>query len=374
MSTVGIIFSNISDAFILELTHNRTTGSVPFGGRYRLIDFVLSNMVNSGITKVGVITKTNYQSLMDHIGSGKEWDLARKTGGLRLLPPFGEKNSDSLYSSRLEALKGALSFIGKSTEEYILLSDCDIVYNADFTDMIEYHEQKGADITLAFHEDVLSYEASKKITTLKIDDNGKVKEIITNPYKEGKALTYMKVIVMKRTLLLQLVGDAVSRGKTSFEKDILSSCVNEGEYSVFGYQYDGFYATVNSIQSYYKSNMEILDRKERDLLFNAVNRPIYTKVKDSPPTKYGEEAKVSNSFIADGCIIEGEVKNSILFRGCRISKGAKVSNCILMQDTNIGEKADVNAVITDKNVIIHDKVNLSGHPSLPFYIAKNKII
>lgn len=372
MSTVGIVFSNLNDGNVSELTEVRTMGSVPFGGRYRMIDFVLSNMVNSGITKVGVITKTNYQSLMDHVGSGKDWDLARKNGGLILLPPFGAKGADRLYTSRLEALKGALSFISRSKEEYVIMSDCDIVYNIDFKEVIEFHESKMSDITLIYRKKYVNHEESKKVTAIFFDKDQRVTGLSVNPYKEGEINQYIKVMVMKRQLLLQLVGDAVSHGKEDFIRDVINAEVNNLNINAFEYQ--GYYASITSLETYYKSNMDVLKKEERDSLFNIPNRAIHTKVKDSPPTMYGDNCTVKNSFIADGCVIEGTVENSIIFRGARVGKGAVIKDCIIMQDNIIGANTKLNAVITDKNVVIRDKVVLSGHETIPFYIRKGRIV
>ena len=167
MSAVGVIFSNIHDENVPELSNMRTMGSIPYGGRYRLIDFALSNLVNSGVTTVGIITKNNYQSLMDHLGSGKDWDLARKTGGLVLLPPFGAKDNEGLYKNRLEALKSIIGFLTRRNEDYVILCDCDGVYRMDFSDIIDYHEAKQADITLVCHTEEIAN--SSKYTLIKSD-------------------------------------------------------------------------------------------------------------------------------------------------------------------------------------------------------------
>lgn len=371
MKAMALVFSNINDGNLPELTFNRTMGSVPFGGRYRLIDFVLSNFVNSDVTKIGVITKTNYQSLMDHVGTGKSWDLDRKTGGLRLLPPFGTKSSE-LYISRIDALRGALNYLSKSSEEYVFLSDCDVVMNFDFKELLNYHIDKNADITLVYKHLDLSKDEAKHTIDIDVDESGRVTGIQTDTYVEGVANKYLKVLVMRRGALQYLISDALSRGKQNFEFDILGAAIND--FAVYGYEYNGYYACLDSLQNYYKYSMGLLDRKNRDLLFNAPDRQIYTKVKDSPPTKYGNDCRVVNSLVADGCIIEGDVENSIIFRGTKVGKGAKIKNCIIMQDSIIGERAELNAVITDKNVIIRDKIILSGHPLLPFYIGKGKVL
>ncbi len=366
-NTMGIIFSNIHDNDIPELTQSRTLGSIPFCGRYRLVDFALSNMVNSDITKVGVITKSNYQSLMDHIGSGKDWDLARRHGGLRMLPPFGVQENTSLYNTRLEALKNIIGFIEKSTEEYVVMTDCDLVCNIDFEEIVRLHIRRNADITLVYNEaDAKEMTASNNII-LKTDESERVTDITFNPRVQGKINLFANIFVLKRNLLYNLVKDAISHNKHHFAADVIAK--NVENLKIYGHCHQGYLAKITSLQSYYDKSMELLDTDKMWEVFH--NNNVYTKVRDSAPTKYGAGAVVKNSLIADGCIIEGEVENSILFRGVKVARGAKVSNSILMQDTIISEKAYINCIITDKNVVVTDGRHLSGCEVNPFYIRKS---
>lgn len=369
MSAVGVIFSNIHDENIPELSRQRTMGSIPFGGRYRLIDFALSNFVNSGITTVGVITKNNYQSLMDHLGSGKDWDLARKTGGLILLPPFGATNTEGLYRNRLEALKNITGFLSKRNEDYVVLSDCDGVFRMDLSEVIDYHEDKQADITLVCHDEELVGSPSG-YTAVKTDETGRVTEVRINSLARGKNKFYINVMVLSRPFLLDLINDAVAHGYKSFREDILLK--NTKSLKIYAYDFDGYHASIDSLGTYFKHNMELLDKSIRDELFGA--RDIYTKVRDSAPSKYGENSCVKNSLISDGCVVEGTVENSILFRGVKIGKGAVIKNSIIMQDSVIGEKVITDCVITDKNVVIRDNRILAGCDVQPYFIPKGTMI
>ena len=377
MSAAGIIFSNIHDANIPELTRNRTMASVPFGCRYRLIDFTLSNMVNSNINNVSVITHYNYQSLMDHIGSGKDWDLARRSGGIKILPPFitaYANSSNSLYSTRLEALKSVYNSISKITDDYVVLSDCDVICNIDLKDMIRNHSESGADVTIAVKNVHLTKEKAKINVVFDSDENGRITDVkagLTN--FEGDADINLNIMVMHRQYLQEIILDAIAHNYTSLTKDILLKNVNRRVYRT--YRYDGYFACISSSQDYYTSSMELInDSSVRAQLFGVKNRPIYTKVRNSAPTYYSPDAKVKNSLIADGCQIFGEVENSIIFRGAKIGKGTVVKNCILFQDTFTGENVKLNCVIADKNVVIRDNKNLSGDETLPFYLAKGKMI
>ncbi len=377
MTAAGLIFSNIHDASIPELTRIRTIASVPFGGKYRMIDFALSNMVNSGITKVGIITHYNYQSLLDHIGMGKDWDLARRSGGIKILPPFitayDSSAASSVYSTRLEALLGVMNFITRCNEDYIVTSDCDIICNIDVEDVLRQHEANNADITIVSKKiNPKDYPLTAHNEVLMSDDQGNLLDAFDYTPGTDEVEISLNVIVFKRTYLLNILLDAAAHGYTAFYHDIVTR--NIGQDKIMVYRYDGYYSMVGSLSSFFESNMKLLEEEARNGLFGIKNRPILTKVRNSPPTKYSSDAKVTDSLIADGCVIEGRVENSILFRGVKVGKGTIVRNSILMQDTYVGNDAALNCVIADKNVIIKDGRVLSGHETMPFFIGKGGLI
>lgn len=365
-NVLGLVFANMHDTTLGDMTKNRTMGSVMFGGRYRLIDFPLSNMVNSGISEVGVITKSNYQSLLDHLGSAREWDLARKKGGLYILPPFGNVES-TLYRGRIEALYGAMSFIKHSRAKYVILSDCDVVTNIDYKPIVAAHIESGADITAVAHTGVYSSEDIKTSTVFNVDADKNVTSVLINPDISGTCTTSLNVFVMSMDFLIETVNDAMARGNVSFGRNILQEKCRELKIKI--YEYDNYFSKLNSPESYFKSNMALLEPENARKLF-VPKRSIYTKVSDNAPVKYDLDSKVSNSLIADGCIIEGEVENSVLFRGVKVGKGAKVKNCILMQGTVVGDNAELNYLITDKNVSICENHILTSSPQYPMYVGK----
>lgn len=365
-NVLGLVFANMHDTTLSDMTKNRTMGSVMFGGRYRLIDFPLSNMVNSGISEVGVITKSNYQSLLDHLGSAREWDLARKKGGLYILPPFGNVES-TLYRGRIEALYGAMSFIKHSRAKYVILSDCDVVTNIDYKPIVAAHIESGADITAVAHTGVYSSDDIKTSTVFNVDADKNVTSVLINPDISGTCTTSLNVFVMSMDFLIETVNDAMARGNVSFERNILQEKCRELKIKI--YEYDNYFSKLNSPESYFKSNMALLEPENARKLF-VPKRSIYTKVSDNAPVKYDLDSKVSNSLIADGCIIEGEVENSVLFRGVKVGKGAKVKNCILMQGTVVGDNAELNYLITDKNVSICENHILTSSPQYPMYVGK----
>lgn len=371
MTAAGLIFSNIHDGNLTELTHRRTLASVPFGCRYRLIDFALSNMVNSGITNIGIVTKNNYQSLLDHIGMGTDWDLARRSGGIKILPPFitSFDGQATMSGTRLESLKGVTHFIARAKEDYIVLSDCDVICNLDVADMIKYHESQNADITFAVKTlNSADHQLTRKVRVVDTDEKGKIINVENFSGQEGEIAVSMNVIVMKRTLLHRVVLDAQSKCYTDFYHDIIVR--NLDNMTICAYNYKGYYSLISSLAGYFECNMKLLDKNARDQLFGIDARPVFTKVKNSAPAKYCEGAKVKNSLVADGCIIEGEVENCILFRGVKVGKGSVVKNCVLLQDTYVGDNVNLNCVVTDKNVVIKDERTLSGHRTMPFFIDK----
>ncbi len=369
-NVLGLIFANMHDMTVTDLTKNRAMASVPFGARYRLIDFPLSNMVNSGISTVGIVTKSNYQSLLDHVGSGDEWDLSRKNGGLHFLPPYSNEIT-GLYRGRLEALVGVKAFINKSDADYVVMSDCDCIANLDFKKLVDYHEEKGGDITVVYGKKEFTPEQTKMRTILKVDDNNEVYDVLVRPELTGTLDASMNIFVMSKDFVLEIINSAASRNLYSFEVDVLQHRLKE--FKVIGYEFTGYYAQIDGIRAYYQANMELMNRDNRKALFNFDN-PIYTKVRDEAPAKYGLDAAVKNSMIADGCIVEGTVEKSVLFRGVKIGKGAVVKNCILMQDTEVGDKCELNYVISDKNVTIGNYRSIGGTIDYPVFVNKGSTV
>ena len=366
-SVLGIIFSNSYDENVSELTSVRTMGSVPFAGRYRLIDFVLSDMVNCGISKVGISTKANYQSLMDHLGSGKPWDLSRKREGITLLPPFsliGKGNSRGVYSGRVEAIADMINYISRGGKEYVIFADCNVVCNLDYGKIIDEHIESGADITIAYKRGVKPN--LNELMTFELDGD-RITKVETGAVKDTACNYALNIIVMKRVLLERLIDAAVAEGSVSFEKDIIAK--NIDTLYIRGHKVEEYAQTIDCLQSYYDISMNLVSGEYKNLFKK--DRTIYTKVRDDVPAIYGVCSKASNSLIADGCIIKGTVENSILFRGVYVAEGAVIRNSVIMQDTYISQRAKINCAIHDKEVLIKPNKELSGATTYPLYIGKN---
>ena len=364
---MGIIFSNMHDECMGDMTGVRTAGSIPYGGRYRLIDFTLSAMVNSGIKDIGVVTRQNYQSLMDHIGSGRAWDLSRKVGGLRILPPYarGVGVADD-HPGCLEALAGRISYLRSVDAQYVVLSGADTVSNIDLREVLRQHQETGADIT-AVYADCRRETAGHDVSTVEVAPDGRLTDVSVNVSSTGNHKEFLNIALLSRELLIKLVNEGYAHGKKSFTRDVMQAHMDD--YKIYGYEATGFVARVSGMESYFAANMALLNSEARAQLFPA-DRPVFTKVRDEVPAKYGLKAKVENSLVADGCVIEGELENCIVFRGVRVGRGAVLKNSIIMQDAIVGENANLNYVVADKNVVVRSGRTLCGYSSIPFYLQK----
>ncbi len=374
-NALGILFPNSYDSLVPDLVSERLMASIPFAGRYRMVDFMLSSMVNCGIDNVSLIVRKNYHSLMDHLGSGREWDLTRKNGGLNIVPPFADK-SVKVYNGRVEALSNILDFLRSQKEQYVVMSDTNIAANFDFKAMINEHITSGADVTIAYSKEEIPASSRQTISTnrglyytLDVED-GIVKEIYINPKDEGIQNFSLNIYVVGREFLIEQIHNAFVRGYSYFERDIVAPQLDT--LKVHGFLFEGYIARISDMKNYFDENMKLLDDANVDALFSP--SPIYTKIRDDNPTRYIQGAVAKNIMAADGCVIEGEVENCVLFRGVKIAKGAKVKNCVLMQDTVVGEGASVEYLITDKNVTISPGKEVKGTDTFPVYVAKNQTV
>lgn len=369
-NTMCVLFSESYTATPHELAVERTLATVPFGGRYRLIDFVLSSLVAAGVDNVGVLTKEHYGSLLDHLGSGEDWDLARRNGGLTILTPFAKAETASTRNrSKIDALLSCRPYLEKTTEEYVILADTNVVMNIDFQAMVEYHIEKGADITLLYKN------RSAAVNNGLVVDCGRNGQVIDAYYGNGQSRDtqseLIKVFVFNKSLLLNLLDRAYTFGWEDFDRDFITKNINK--LNIYGFEHTGYCAVINTMADYYEASLDLLKADIRHELFNS-DIPILTRVKNNAPALHGFNGKVKNSLIADGCVIDGEVKNCIIFRGVKIEEGAVLEDCIIFQGGTIGAGAKLSCVITDKDVTVKEGQTLSGHPTYPFVIAKGQTV
>lgn len=370
--TFALIYTGDSNPLLRELTLSRSVAAVPFGGRYRCIDFMLSNLVNSGVDNIGMIMQKNYHSLMDHIGSGKEWDLNRKHDGLFILPPFMTKDNAGVFRGDIEAIHSVLTYVRRSSQKYVLFTGSHTIFNTTFDDMFKQHVDTGADVTIMYNNDpVFSAEDQNRDLRLIMREDGRVMEMEWNPYRPRTNARSCDVMIMDKKLLEYLIEEAYARGDSDLTRDILQRLC--GTLKFYGWRYDGYVARLDSINTYYKHSMEMLNVTYARDLYNH-EHPIYTKVKDELPAKYGPKANVTNSMLVDGCIIEGSVSDSILFRGVTIAEDAKITNSILLQGVSVGAGAVLDHVILDKDVTIRPGRSLIGYDNFPIVLKKGQTV
>ena len=371
-NAAGIIFSSLNDNTLSRLTNDRTVAAIPFACRYRLIDFALSNLINANISNISIVANYNYRSLLEHVGSGKDWDLARRSGGVNFISPYQTAYSTNvqMFSTRLEALINMKEYISEFKEEYVVLMDSDSALNIDLNDVIEKHVDSGAKITI-ITKDVEPDFASKRPRMMFSTDNGKITDIsMSSTYDSKNTEVSLGIMVMSTRYLRIIIEEAIAYNRNSLT-GIITKHYKTQLYKT--YKYTGYVATVSSFIDYYRHSMKIAtDEGARASLLWRREAPIFTRVHNSAPAIYKSEASVNNSMIADDCVIEGTVINSILFRGVHVEKGAVVKNSVLFSGTYVGKNASLNCIVTDKDVFISDGVSLSGNESIPFYIEKRR--
>jgi len=372
ISAAGIIFSNLNNSTLSRLTSDRTVAAIPFACRYRLVDFCLSNLVNSNISNINIVVNYNHRSLIEHLGSGKDWDLARRGSGIKVISPYQTAYSSStqVFSTHLEALKNMKEYISEYKEDYVVLMDSDYVLNIDIANVIESHRATGAEIT--FVTTRVNPDFTAKNPKMMISSNaGRIVDIAMNSaYNQSNPELSINMFVMSTAHLRRIIEEADAYNLNSLTSFFLN---NYRSSNYMTYLYDGFVASVSSFLDYYKYSMQLAeDESARASLLWKKEAPIFTKVNNSYPTVHCEGATVKNSMIADECVIEGTVINSVIFRGVHIGRGAVVKNSVLFHGTTVSDNAELNCIVTDKDVFISKGVKLSGNNNMPFYVQKKR--
>ena len=370
MNVMGIIFAN--DASLNELTDKRTLASLPFGGRYRQVDFHLSNMVAAGIRQIGIISRQNYQSLMNHIGSGEEWGLELEEGGLEFLTPFAMSTIDS-YRGKLGSLYTAMTFLECGSEDgYVVMADSAVLSNLDLGKVIASHIESGKDLTLVTKEGIANGRKQLDLA-LKLDSKGNISDIAVDYIAPEGYLASMDVFVLSKKLLKNTVKEFIPRNLFHMDRDLVLGQWEKGALSVNVYQFDGVALYNDSVEEYFQNSLALMDSAVRHDLFGG-NHPVFTKVRDRVPSYYGESSEIDNCIVADGCFLDGQVANSVLFRNVTVCEGAKVSDCVIMNDTVVGEGSELKYAILDKDVMVRPGSRLCGTPRNPVIIKRGEIV
>ena len=365
----GIIFSHEKRTDLRELTDIRSAASLPFGGRYRAVDFVLSSLVNAGVTDVGVVLHGRYQSMVDHLGSGKVWDLSRKRGGLRLLPPFNYQKEWGImpFRGKIEALAGVRTYLDTIRQDYVVLMDGDLVANLPLADVLEKHVASGADITVVCANDSFYIQDG---TYFEKDDSGRVREVLYH-LQTPRGYRSLETYVVSKKLLLELVDECHGKGQFSWRQDVLLA--KKDVLHEQCYLWSGFATQMRTVKEYYDRSMQLLDPAIRAELFT-LERPIRAKGADKSSTYISEQGRCVNSLVAEGCRIEGTVENSILFPGVTVEAGAVVRNCILFKGTMVRRGAQMSYIVADKDVEVQEDRTLMGHATYPIVLSKGSVV
>ena len=369
MNAMGIIFAN--DASIGTLTEKRTMASLPFGGRYRQVDFALSNLTCAGVRHVGIITRHSYQSLLNHVGDGEEWGLEMAEGGLEYLTPYAQTTTDT-YRGKLESLNSAMDFLEFGDEDYVVMVDSAIISNIDLDKVVASHVASGKTITVVTKAGICNGE--KKIDlAFKLDENGQIIRVVCDYAANPEYLASMDIFVVNKKYLIEAVKGCVARGLYHMDRNLVMGGWNNDQVTINIYQHEGVAMFNESLNEYYKNTLSLVKKEVRDDIFGAAH-PVYTKVRDRVPTYYGAECEVEDALIADGCMLEGKVEESVLFRQVTVEEGAEVENCIIMNDCVIGKDAELKYVILDKEVTVTPGAKLYGTKEHPVIIKKGEIV
>lgn len=371
----GVINLSENDYFLKQITYNRPIASIPFLGRYRMIDFALSNLTNSGVTTVGIFLNDRYRSLMDHIGSGKEWDLDRKKGGVFWFSPYATPDIHSQLRGDISTYFANIDYFTEVSGDFAVITGTSMILNIDLEIVLKEHIATNADITVVYKsidEDDFGFD---RCNTVNLNEYGRVvtfgKNIKKNETEAAKKKISTEIYIVRKELISDMITDAITTGQNIFLTDVLHNAVTR--YKVVGYEFKGYLKNISSIEGYFDASMDMLNEDHiKEVFFN--ENKIKTKVKDETPTYYSEDSNVTNSLIANGCKIEGTVINSIIFRRVNVAKGAIVKDSIIMQNSDIRENCTVENVITDKSVVLTEGTELKGSAKNPVVVGKGSIL
>ena len=370
MNVMGIIFAN--DANLSALTDKRTIASLPYGGRYRLVDFHLSNMCAAGVRHVGIITRHNYQSLMNHIGSGEEWGLELEEGGLEFLTPYATSKNDT-YHGKLSALNDAINVLEYGPDdEYVIACDSAVISNIDLQKVLASHIESGKDVTVVTKAGIANGKKQLDLA-LKLDEKGNIQDIAVDYIASPDYLASMDIFVLSKKYLHKTVREFIARNLFHMDRDLILGQWQRNAISINVYQFDGMVLYNESLNEYYQNSLALIDADVRHDLFEG-NHSVFTRVRDRVPSYYGDGCQIKNSILADGCMLEGSVENSVLFRQVTIGKNAQVRNCVIMNDTVVGEGAQLECVILDKDVVVRPGAKLCGTPNHPLVVKRGDIV
>lgn len=369
MKAIGIILAGGNNKRMKALSEKRAVAAMPIAGTYRSIDFALSNMSNSHIQKVAVLTQYNTKSLNEHLSSSKWWDFGRKQGGLFVFTPTITSVNSNWYRGTADSLYQNLHFLKESHEPYVVLASGDGVYKLDYNKVLEHHIQKRADITVVCSK-AQDQEDLARFGQIQTDSDGRIVEFVEKPMVAVSNMVSCGIYIIRRRLLIELIEACAAEDRYDFVSDILIRYRNIKR--IYAYKMDTYWRSVSSVKAYFETNMDFLKKEVRDYFFRQGDE-IYTKVDDLPPAKYNPGANVSNSLIASGCIVNGTVEDSVVFKNAYIGNNCYIRNSIILNDVYIGDNTRIENCIVESRDTIRANTTCVGTPEeIKIVIEKNE--
>ena len=367
MRALGIILAGGKNNRMRELSNKRAIAAMPVGGSYRSIDFALSNMANSHIQRVAVLTQYNARSLNEHLSSSKWWDFGRKQGGLFLFTPTVTPDNSWWYRGTADAIYQNLTWLKQCHEPYVVIASGDGIYKIDYNKVLEYHIAKRADVTIVCTD--CRDEDPTRFGVLKLNEDYRVVDFEEKPMVSDSQLISTGIYVIRRRQLIEMIERCAQEERSDFVKDILIRYKNLKR--IYGYKMDTYWSNISTAESYYRTNMDFLKPEVREYFFGGDN-PIYSKIDDLPPAKYNPGSSVKNSLIASGCIINGQVENSVLFKKVYVGNNCVIKNSIILNDVYLGDNAHIENCIVESRDTIRANSYHCGEDGIKIVIEKNE--
>ncbi len=368
MRAVGIILAGGNNKMMRELSNKRAIAAMPICGSYRTIDFTLSNMTNSHIGKVAVITQYNARSLNEHLSSSKWWDFGRKQGGLFVFNPTITNENSVWYRGTADALYQNLTFLRNCHEPYVVIASGDGIYKLDYNKVLEYHIEKKADITVVV-KNLDDTEDARRFGVVTMDEDSRILDFEEKPVSTSIKTVSTGIYVIRRRLLIELIQKAYEEDRYDFVKDIVIRYKNIKK--VYGYTLDTYWNNIATVESYFKTNMDFLNRDVRQFFFKE-STDIYSKVDDLAPVKYNPGSEVRNSIISSGCIINGKVEDSVVFKKVYIGSNCYIKNCIILNDVHIGDNTHLeNCIVESRDTIRANTEYIGQNGEIKIVVEKN---
>ena len=369
MRALGIILAGGNSNRMRELSNKRAIAAMPMAGSYRSIDFSLSNMTNSHIQRVAVFTQYNSRSLNEHLSSSKWWDFGRKQGGLFVFTPTITHTNSYWYKGTADALYQNLNFLKESHEPYVVIASGDGIYKLDYNKVLEYHIEKGADITVVCKDLKDDPSELDRFGVIKTNADGRIREFEEKPLVAESTIASIGVYVVRRRQLIELLENCAKEERTDFVKDILIR--HKGVKKIYAYMMDSYWSNISDVDAYYRTNMDFLKKDIRDYFFKQYP-DIYSKVDDLPPAKYNRGACVKNSLISSGCIVNGSVENSVLFKEVFVGSNSVIKNSIVLNDVYIGDNVYIeNCIVESRDTIRANSTHVGENGKIEILIEKN---